>query len=75
MKDVRKLKPPVMKKTLSVKRWEDDLACPKCTVTRYREEEGLVEVLRFVHLEDTDILFVTCTSCGHNWLMETADAE
>jgi predicted nucleic-acid-binding Zn-ribbon protein len=74
MTDVTKLKPAVIKKSVLVKRWTDDLTCPKCLRTQDKDEMPY-EPFHMIHLEDTDILMMTCKLCGYNWLMETADAE
>ena len=61
------------KVTLTVIKWEDDPMCPKCN-RKEAADEMPYEPFHAIHLENTHLLFMTCKTCGYNWLMETADA-
>ena len=68
------VKKKIISVTVFAERWNPEPICPKC-LRQEASDESAYEPFHAIHLENTDLLFMTCKTCGYNWLMETADAK
>jgi len=68
------MKPKIKSITLQVLAWTDDPMCPKCRRVDDPDETAY-NAFHLCHIENTDLLLLTCRLCGFNWFMETGDAK